>query len=217
MLTTVVHNSGDDVTSVNTSTTGGRADFIFLENEYNSSNARFAYNTRPMQSWLESRAHHILRHLKGEKYNRTVVRAAVCNAAHQLVTIANHQERALAFFNATNQRRQRFAFVDVTTYSGHELAAVLRWLTRPQVEKVDGEGPLVVTPNDLPGAWRIDGLALGATAFKHVGTRIYGTYELENKKMVTQATEGCVFSTTKRYLSTSYQLVFGLITIRLFY
>lgn len=180
---------------------GFRPDYHFLENEYSNGNTRFAYNSRPMQSWLQSRAHHLLRdkyHLKignnSKKYNPAAVQKAVCKAATQLVKHAKYLEGVLAFFNATNQRRQRFAFIDVITYSGHGLAAVLKWLTRPKVEKVDGEAPLLLTPNDLPEAWRIDPALQSASTFEHVGDRLkndsgngIGRKQRGNEEMVMQA------------------------------
>lgn len=128
---------------------GPHADFRWLNAVY--PHARFVLNTRGLKSWFVSRVDHMTRRgqmLVDAPAGRDVV--GLQGVLKNVLYIARAQQEALAFFNETAERRQRFAVVDVVGGGSAALAAVLDWVMRKNLSE-HPTSRLVTRPSELPG------------------------------------------------------------------
>ena len=121
---------------------GELADFRWLNAVY--PHARFVLNTRGLKSYMVSRVDHMARH--GHVLLNALRPDGVLKHA---LKVARVQQEALAFFNETAERRQRFAVVDVVGGGGEDLAAVLDWVMRKNLAE-HPTSRLVTRPSELP-------------------------------------------------------------------
>jgi hypothetical protein len=135
---------------------GVTADFEWLDATY--PNARFAINSRGLKSWLVSRINHVKREHQKQKRSKTKKssrgmqhysrKGLVCEIIISATWIAHQQQLQIKYFNATEERRQRFAIVDVVGFDDIQLNNTLLWLARENLHDMTHR---LETSTDAPG------------------------------------------------------------------
>jgi hypothetical protein len=144
------------------SDTGFLTDWRWLERTFND--ARFVLNTRPLQSWLVSRIDHV-RNADGARKGKPIHANWFDEdwIAKRVVSLSQTQEEILRYFNKTQDRRNRFAVLDIITQPPSTVKAITDWVSASNSLLTDGDPP----PSCGPGMRRAANssyLADGASA-----------------------------------------------------
>eukprot|EP00908_Phaeocystis_cordata_P021472 Transcript_3826.p2 GENE.Transcript_3826~~Transcript_3826.p2 ORF type:complete len:464 (-),score=102.93 Transcript_3826:499-1806(-) len=126
---------------------GDHADFKWLDATFPGS--RFVLNARALQPWLLSSYDHVRMHrlkagctAQGDdescKKPRHMQSDWLDNSdawiAERVALAAKHQQDVMEYFDANEERRQRFVVVDVEGWSDDDVMLPLRWVTRSSLD-----------------------------------------------------------------------------------